>query len=90
MRVVLTVGIAAWLIAAPATAETPLRVAGGASEAKICEMITVTGSRLGTRWICATRAQWQERGRLDREEVEKAQRSPCVIQTTGAGGRASC
>ena len=45
---------------------------------KVCETVTVTGSRLGKKRFCATRAEWEERRRLDREEVEKAQRSPCV------------
>ena len=45
---------------------------------KVCETVTVTGSRLGKKRFCATRAEWEERRRLDRQEVEKAQRSPCV------------
>ena len=46
---------------------------------KVCETITVTGSRLGAKRFCGTRAEWEERKRRDREEVEKAQRSPCVV-----------
>ena len=46
---------------------------------KVCETITVTGSRLGSKRFCGTRAEWEERKRRDREEVEKAQRSPCVV-----------
>jgi hypothetical protein len=49
---------------------------------KVCETITVTGSRLGTKRYCGTRAEWEERKRRDREEVEKAQRSPCAVNGT--------
>jgi hypothetical protein len=49
---------------------------------KVCETITVTGSRLGKKRFCATRAEWEERRRLDRQEIEKAQRSPCVVDGT--------
>ncbi len=49
---------------------------------KVCETITVTGSRLGAKRFCGTRAEWEERKRRDREEVEKAQRTPCVVNGT--------
>jgi len=57
---------------------------------KICENITVTGSRIGVKRFCGTRAEWADRRSQDREAVEKAQRSPCVIQTTGSTGQSSC
>lgn len=61
---------------------------------KVCETVTVTGSRLGKKRVCATRAEWQERKRLDRESVDQAQRQivgPCQT-TPGArnGGPTSC
>jgi hypothetical protein len=91
MRIGLTIAVAASFVAAPAaTAQAPATASSQAREPKICETITITGSRLGARRICATQAEWNERRRSDREEVEKAQRSPCVIQTTGSGGRPSC
>jgi hypothetical protein len=43
---------------------------------KICENQTVIGSRLATHRVCATRAEWVEKRRLDREAVDSAQRSP--------------
>ena len=49
---------------------------------KVCETITVTGSRLGAKRFCGTRAEWEERRRRDREAVEAAQRSPCVVNGT--------
>jgi hypothetical protein len=49
---------------------------------KVCETITVTGSRIGAKRFCGTRAEWEERRRRDREAVEAAQRSPCVVNGT--------
>ena len=46
---------------------------------KICQVIKPTGSRLGGKKICATRAEWEEQKRLDREATEKAQTQLCVI-----------
>jgi len=65
-------------------------VKADATEEKICEKITVTGSRLGIRKICATRAEWAERRRQDRDVADGFQtmrRNPCnsVNQEKGAG-----
>ena len=73
----------------PSQAAAPTQQAASRNE-KVCENITVTGSRLGTKRFCGTRAEWEERKRRDREAVEAAQRSPCVISTTGASGKPSC
>jgi hypothetical protein len=43
----------------------------------LCEKVTEIGSRLSTKRVCMSRAQWAERRRLDREEVEKAQQTRC-------------
>ena len=52
---------------------------------KVCEDITMVGSRLATKRICATRAEWAARKRDDREMVEKIQTQICVINpATGA------
>lgn len=61
---------------------------------KVCENLTVVGSRLAKKRVCATRAEWEERRRLDREAVEQAQRmvvGPCQT-TPGArnGGPTAC
>ena len=50
---------------------------------KICQVITPVGSRLTTKKVCATRAEWEERKRQDREATEKAQTQRCL---TGEGG----
>ena len=85
--------LASYFLAGAAVAETnPAQTnsqTAGRND-KVCETITVTGSRLGTKRFCGTRAEWEERKRRDREAVEAAQRSPCVISTTGASGRPSC
>jgi hypothetical protein len=83
MHFALTVGIAALLVGVPALAAPNQAVAPSQGpDAKICEVITVTGSRLATKRICATRAEWDERRRSDREEIDRAQRSPCVVNGT--------
>ena len=66
------------------------RVAGDDPNEKVCENITAIGSRLSKKRVCATRAEWADRKLQDRQAVEKAQTSPCVLQSTGAGGKPSC
>jgi hypothetical protein len=46
----------------------------GPKEEKICENITLTGSRLATKRFCGTRAEWAERRRQDREFTEQIQK----------------
>ena len=57
---------------------------------RICENIVLTGSRLATKRFCGTRAEWADRKRQDREALESAQKSPCVLTHNGTGGRAAC
>ena len=47
---------------------------------KVCETIKPLGSRLATKRVCATRAEWAEARKQDREETEKAQRLGCLAQ----------
>ena len=77
---------AASMVPQPASAgQTPTAAAD--PNAKICQVITVTGSRLGGKKICATRAEWEERRRADREATERAQTQICVINpVTGKCG----
>lgn len=46
---------------------------------KVCQVITPVGSRLSTKKVCATRAEWAEKQRQDREATERAQTQVCVI-----------
>ena len=43
--------------------------------AKVCETVSQVGSRLSKKKICATRAEWAEMKRQDREVVDHAQRA---------------
>jgi len=45
---------------------------------KICEDITAVGSRLATKRICATRAEWAAKRQQDKDEVDRIQRNLCV------------
>lgn len=53
---------------------------------KICEDITMVGSRIATKRICATRAEWAAQRQRDKEEVDRIQRSPCMPK----GGTDTC
>jgi len=57
---------------------------------KICETYTPIGTRLGTRKVCGTRAEWAEKRRLDKEAIDRAQVGACMIQTTGRTGKPGC
>jgi hypothetical protein len=70
-------------LGSPAAAQPPVENAQTSkqpSTERICENIIVTGSRLGTKKICATRAEWAERRLQDRQVVEQIQtrlNGPC-------------
>ena len=51
---------------------------------KICEDITMVGSRIATKRICATREEWAAKKRQDKDEVDRIQRSPCMPSKTDA------
>ena len=54
---------------------------------KICETHGVLGSRLATRRVCATRAEWQERRQRERDIVDRTQTQRCAIDpATGLCG----
>jgi len=59
---------------------------------RICEKETVVGSRLATRRVCATRAEWAEKRRLDREAIDRIQMAPNgPCQTVGTySGAPAC
>ena len=57
---------------------------------RVCEDVTETGSRLATKRFCATRSEWEDKKRQDREAVEKAQMSPCVLSHNGSSGKPGC
>lgn len=72
---------------APAPAEQPPQLD---PKERICETVSMIGSRLAKKRICASRAEWAEMRLRDRQEVEKIQMSPCVRQTNTSSGKPSC
>jgi len=86
------------LLATPGLTETPQPASNGSTAAadpneKICQSETVIGSRLAKRRVCATRAEWEERNRQDRQAVEQAQRmigGPCTTVSNKNVGGPSC
>jgi predicted secreted protein len=74
--------MAALLVAVPAAAQTaaapspaPATATGSARDLNkiICEKQEVIGSRLATRRVCMTRAEWADRKLQDRQEIERVQ-----------------
>ena len=59
---------------------------------RICEDVTQVGSRLGTKRICATRAEWAAKRKGDRDIVDQAQRSANIgcSQVGTLSGTPSC
>ena len=56
---------------------------------KICEKITVTGSRLATRTVCATQSEWDQRRLEERQLIDRSQMAVCV-ETSVSAGHAQC
>jgi hypothetical protein len=79
MTRILTRGVVAalvWpLICAPAMADTPRPAPQKAQDLNevVCEKQEVLGSRLQTRRVCRTRAEWADLRLQDRQEIEKIQ-----------------
>jgi hypothetical protein len=84
------VAMSAVFLATPAIAQKAPKNPANDADKKICEKITVLGSRLAFKQVCMTRDQWAERRLDDRQAIDAAQRSPCVIQGVSAGGKPSC
>jgi len=56
-----------------AAAPQPGAVKTGDDTEQVCEKVEVIGSRLDFKRVCMTRAEWKQRKRADRDEVERAQ-----------------
>lgn len=71
----LVVAVMATLIASPAVAQAPAPAHRNAQDPNevICEKQEVTGSRLATRRVCKTRAEWADLRLQDRQETERIQ-----------------
>ena len=77
-------------IAAAQTSPQPSQTARPKADPnqRICEDVTQVGSRLATKRICATRAEWAEKRKQDRDVVDDAQRSAhigCSVVGTHSG-----
>jgi hypothetical protein len=46
---------------------------------KVCETHQVLGSRLATRRVCATRAEWKERRQRERDIIDRTQTQRCAV-----------
>ena len=60
----------------PAAASAPAQpgsVITSDQNERVCEKIEILGSRLSTKSVCMTRAQWAQQKKDDRDSVEKAQ-----------------
>lgn len=81
MLKIIMVAVGLSFAAGPAVAQVvSLETARPAAKSKdpnrmICERADTTGTRLGARKICLTAAQWQEKRREHREELERAQKN---------------
>jgi hypothetical protein len=65
------------MLPSPAAA-APAQVRAADPNRKICQEVGTIGTRLGKKKICATAAEWEERKRQDREEVDQRQRAARV------------
>ncbi len=74
-RIVIIAGLATMMFAVSATAQQgtePGKKARDPNEI-VCEKSPVLGSRLATKKICMTRAEWAERRLQDRQDIDHAQ-----------------
>lgn len=72
----LALGAAAALVSAvPAVAQKDDQSASKDRDPNqvVCEKIEVVGSRLSNKRVCMTRAEWAEKRRLERMELDRAQ-----------------
>ena len=79
-------------LSAPLAAPTEPKTAHDPNE-RVCESIPVLGSRLAKRRVCATRAEWEEQRRQDRQAVDQIQKQiggPCSTVANKNVGAPSC
>lgn len=82
LSAVISIGVAAAEEPAPAPSPNPAAVAAPAAKKdpaqRICKTQPVIGRRVPSR-VCMTRAEWEERARTDRQDLEAAQRSGLAV-----------
>ena len=93
LRVIVMAALLAAPAASPALAQSSSSQQLDPNE-KVCETIPVIGSRLGKKRVCATRAEWEERKRDDRQAVDQMQKQmvgPCQYTPSSRnGGPVAC
>ena len=67
--------VAVSAFSAPATVQEAVGAQARDPNEKVCETVSQVGSRLSKKKICATRAEWAEMKRQDREVIDQAQRA---------------
>lgn len=83
---IIAVACAELFLVTPASAGDPVKATKDPNE-KVCENQTVLGSRLARRRVCATRGEWAERRRAERDIVDRTQTQRCSINpATGLCG----
>jgi hypothetical protein len=68
------------LVATSALAQEGAKAKGRDPNQIVCKKEEVLGSRLQTRKVCMTRAEWAEQRQLDRQNVERSQTNTCQRQ----------
>jgi hypothetical protein len=68
------------LVATSATAQDDSKRKARDPNEVVCKKEEVLGSRLQTRKVCMTRAEWAEQRQLDRQNVERSQTNTCQRQ----------
>lgn len=76
---VIAVSLTALLGTSATAQDAPKRKARDPNE-MVCKKEDVLGSRLQTRKVCLTRAQWEEQRQIDRQNVERSQTNTCQRQ----------
>ena len=88
---ILSTSAAAFDSTANAQGQPGTSAAPSKSEERICETITVTGSRLAKKKWCGTRAEWADKRLQDRQVVDQFQTNQCVFNKTDPhSGRPTC
>lgn len=79
LRAIFMLAAASVGVTAFAAEPTPPPKKGKDPNEKICETQGVIGSRLATRRVCATRAEWAERRQRERDMIDRTQAQRCAI-----------
>lgn len=74
--------------AAQAPTTAPANQKPTKAQERICETIVLTGSRIGARKFCGTRAEWEDRRQQDKDTINNIQtriNGPCSTVNQHSG-----